>query len=162
QAVTLMPDMELAHAALKELYSRLGYRDLVLKHMTEEIRLSKRAGPRVGESEKDYIERVKNMEEVHKQWDKGVKDDQNKFAVKAGGGTMRPHQKAVAALQLGLVDQALDILTASDSLEFGVEGAKLELDLLLSVGRIRDLRTMVAPDDPAERQMMDENLRKVG
>ena len=46
---------------------------------------------------------------------------------------------------MGLAEKALQVLLESDSLEFGDQGARMELDLLLGMGRLDDLREQLAP-----------------
>jgi hypothetical protein len=159
-ALTLQPGLELAHMGLVELYSRLNYRDLVLKHLGLQLEATRAFGPRVNESPKDFDDRVKDMEREHKALEKTINDDLNKYAVKTS--SMRVFDKARVAMSMGLAEKALDVLLGSDALEFGADGARLQLDLLLTMGRLEDLRLMIAPDDPQLREEMAVSLRKLG
>jgi hypothetical protein len=50
------------------------------------------------------------------------------------------------ALVHGLAGKALEILLASDVSVFGAEGAQTQLDLMLSTGRVHDVRTLLEED----------------
>jgi hypothetical protein len=159
-ALLLRPELIAAHQGLAELYSRLGYTDLWLKHLGEQIKYSKVLGPQPGELSRDFSERIKAMETDHRALEKQVREAENKYPIRASNRKVL--EKASIALELGLAETALNALLSSDAIEFGATGARLQLDLLLSMGRVEDLRTMIAPDNKEEQEEMAANLRNLG
>jgi hypothetical protein len=156
-AVLLKSDPD-AHAALVDLYNRLKYRDLALEHFGEMVRARRQSGPRPDESDTEFYDRLEALENEHRNLDKEIKNLKNEYAInctKAGGTTAL--EKAQIALSLGLAGTALEVLLTSKVVEFGLDGARLELFLLLSTGRIADLRTQVADDENVSRELQ-ENL----
>jgi tetratricopeptide (TPR) repeat protein len=151
-AVTLDPDLGIAHLWLAILFSRAHFNDLQLKHTNEFVRCLRRAGRQGAETEEQFKERLKGPEDTAKELDKRVKDTQNKYEIQSDRKTV--FQKAQIALRLGLGDKALQVLLGSDDLEFGKEGTQLELNLLLSMGRLDDLREQLWPTkgDDVEKQ----------
>jgi tetratricopeptide (TPR) repeat protein len=160
-AVLLDPDKGLAHFWLAVLMGRSGFRDLQLKHFTEFVRWSRRMGPLPGESEEQFNERVKGLEDRNKELEKLVKDNQLNYEVRSE--KLKVFQKAQMAMRMGLGEKALQVLLESDDLEFGIDGARLELELLLSMGRLEDLREQLWPKDEKlreQREQMPETLNK--
>ena len=63
--------------------------------------------------------------------------------------------RAYAAVQRGLAGRALETLLAADISAFGIPGMKLELDVLLRMGRASEVRTWLN-DDPLLRSSLGE------
>jgi tetratricopeptide (TPR) repeat protein len=147
-AVLLAPDNDFAHFVLSFIYGHAGYADLQLKHFGEFGRVVRKFGPRPGETEDHFDQRLKAIDKQYQDLEKVVKDNQNRYEVKAG---QKPAvEKANIALQLGLGEKALQVLLESGPEEFGDVGTKLELHLLLSMGRIEDLREQLVPSKDEE------------
>jgi hypothetical protein len=146
-ALTIQPDLAVAHGELGQLYvefntysqSGLGFLDLALKHRTQQLKLVQDAGRGPRESEKDYDDRVKDLEKLVKDLEKAVQTQQNQYEVRSAN-VSKPYPKAVMALSYGLAEQALNVLLESDVTEFGKPGARLQLELLLAMGRAEDAR----------------------
>ncbi len=150
-AVLLEPDHMGAHTLLAFLFQRAGYADLQLKHLKEQIRVARRNLPRSAKALELFQEHIKAKEEEQTKLEKSVKDNQNTFAVRSE--KKKVMDKARIALELHLGEKALQVLLDSDPLEFGKEGAQMELHLLMQMGDLEKLRVQLAPDN-------DEKLRK--
>ena len=77
--------------------------------------------------------------------DKEVKNRRDQFEVEAAGKSVFERAE-MARRKFGLADQALSILLASDVANFGREGEVVELELLLRLGRLHDVRDWVKPE----------------
>jgi tetratricopeptide (TPR) repeat protein len=174
-AAVLNPDHAGAHFYLQLLYGRAGYADLQLKHLDAEIKAIRLAAPRsaaelqafknrnslgyqqranpaqAAEAMKLFEDYLKAKDEEKTKLEKAVKDNQNTYAVRSE--KKRVLEKARIALDLGLGEKALQVLLDSDSLEFGKDGAQMELTLLMHMGRLDELREQLAPEK-------DEKIRK--
>jgi hypothetical protein len=144
QAVRLDPDLEVARHALAYLYGERGYLDQSLEHRREEARLSRRAGPRPGETAEEYASRLALMDKDTAKLVELVQERRKAYS--SGSGALQGDRAAQAgmALKLGLARQAADeILLPSPADLLGAAGIKLELDLLLSLGRAEDVRAIL-------------------
>ncbi len=184
-AVLLNPDHVGAHFYLTLLFERAHFADLQLKHLGEELRAIHRAPPQTGEelmafqdryalgyrartdpsksaeALKLFQEQLKKMEEAHTKLEKTVKDNLNTYAVRSE--KKRVMDKARIALELHLGEKALQVLLDSDALEFGKEGAQLELELLMQMGELDKLRVQLAPENEEKlRKELPENLSSLG
>jgi hypothetical protein len=124
----------------------LGYRDLALEHL-EKLRDSTRgAGPNPGETPEQFRLRLRAVEERAENLGKEVRERQNHYESQAFN--LPVYQRALAALGSGLARKALEILTRAPYEDIGVEGAKLQLELLLSTGHVGRVREIL--DRPIE------------
>src|SRR5207253_3520382 len=98
-------------------------------------------GPQPGEKEEDYRKRVETLDRQAEELDKDVNDRLNHHVVNAGKA--RALDRARDALRRGLAAQALTVLLESDVVEFGPAGAQLELELLLTTGRLEEARRLM-------------------
>jgi hypothetical protein len=156
-AVLIDPDQGLAHLWLSILFGRQGFADLQLKHRTEWLRWLRQTGRQGGETEEQFNERKKLLQDSNDKLEKLVKDNQNKYEVQSEKKPVL--QKAEIALRLRLGEKALQVLLDSDSLEFGKAGARLELDLLLKQGRLEELREQLVPSkDEKLREKLPDDL----
>jgi hypothetical protein len=141
QAVRLDPDLEAAHHELAHLYGEHRYLDLALRHLREELRLSRRAGAQPGETAAEYAYRQELLERDVVRLEEDVTKRQSAFAVQS-----RPLQgdrvkSAGMAVQLGLPGMALEkILLETPPEVLGLPGVDMELELLLSLGRAEEVR----------------------
>jgi tetratricopeptide (TPR) repeat protein len=148
RAVLLDPDLGPAHFSLSVMFRRAGFLDLEVKHLMAWARWQRRSGPHPGETQEQFNTRIKALDDANEKMDKQVKDNQNKYEVQSDKKPVL--QKSQIALRLGLGEKALRVLLDSDSLEFGAPGARLQLDLLVSLGeleKLRDIMVAQVPDD---------------
>jgi tetratricopeptide (TPR) repeat protein len=155
-ALTIDPELAAAHGELAQLYLQFtaysppggpGFLDLALKHRTEALKILQNRGPEFQELQTDYDKRVDALEKATKELEKVVQTQQNQYEVRAAN-INKPFPKAQMALNLGLADQAVTVLLESDVTEFGRPGAgaRLQLELLLAIGRADDARGVL--EDP--------------
>jgi hypothetical protein len=146
-ALELQPDLEPAHAALADLYARRDYLDAALPHRLAQLRLARR-GPVSGEGSKDHARRLAQLEKAAEGLEKAVQDRRHQFTVQTSlpdAGT-NPRAQALLAERLGLPGKALEVLGRHRVEEFGGDGARLELELLLLLGRAREARDKLNDD----------------
>jgi hypothetical protein len=130
--------MVTAHDVLARLYEQLGYLDLSLHHLREQMKYSsgdggKSAGPE-GQTGPQEI-----LAQREKTLAGNVRDQLAKLETKSSD--LDVAAQASLARQLGLPGKALDILLAADSASLGGTGALLGLDLFLwtgQPGKVRD------------------------
>lgn len=140
QAALLDRDSQAAHQLLAELYQEHGYLDAALDHRREEVRLARRSGCRPGEDQRTFAKRLQRLEQRMSTLEGVVQKRQKRFASLPASVT-QPRERAEAALHLGLARQALDdILLRSSPILLESSGVNLELELLLRLGRIEQLR----------------------
>jgi tetratricopeptide (TPR) repeat protein len=137
RAVALRPDLPQAHFQLAQLYEKMGYLDLALKHWQTYSRLAREAGLTRGDNREQlekYVERLTQM----------VQTRESSVALNAADA--QPRDRAFQAFQNNLAGKALDVLLESDRAAFGDEGMELELELLLGVGRAHDVVKWLSPE----------------
>ncbi len=147
QAIRLdpdLPDLEGAHHELANLYGQINYLDQAFVHQQEELRLTRKAGPRPGETADDFAYRVEYLETDIGKLEKSLRERRDSFAARSRtleGGRLA---QASLALSLGLARQALEeSLLPTPAELLGANGIKLELELLLSLGRADEVRTIL-------------------
>jgi tetratricopeptide (TPR) repeat protein len=140
-ALRCNPDLVLAHQLLVDLYLERQFLDAALEHRLEELRLSRKMGPRAGEAATNFAARVEQTEKAADELEKVVLDHKTEFALRSRSMLGDPVRQARLALELGLARQAADdvLLPAQEEL-LGGEGVKLELQLLLLLGRAEEIR----------------------
>ncbi len=144
QSLLLHPDRIQPHTDLYVLYRDMDLLDLALHHARQVLHLMQTRGEFTGESQETWSQRLRRMEEVVRRLDEEVQRRLNKYELEAARRSVL--EQAVLAQEYGLGRKALDILLASDVAVFGPRGTEMELDLLLTSGRIRDARRWMAPD----------------
>jgi hypothetical protein len=141
QAVRLDPDLEQAHHELAHLYGGHNYLDQALVHQRRELDLSRRAGPRQSESADDFADRLELLEKDTAKLEELVEDRRQKFAAAARQLQGQRPAQANLALRLGLTRQALEEQLMPTPAELlGPPGIRLELELLLLLGRVNEVR----------------------
>jgi len=156
QALILNPDLEAAHQNLAILLAERQYYDAALDHRRAELRISRGAGRRAGEDADAFTRRLDEMARRVREMEKQVQDAQDKFVIDSQPLRDNPLAKAELALRYGLARQALeDVLLRSRVELFGSLGARLELELLLMLGRAEEARGMLTDGD------MKANKRKL-
>ncbi len=143
-ALTLRPDSPAAHGRLARLYRERGSFDLALHHLDQSIRVSRARDPQPGEHADTRRESLAALERERGALAEEVRRREEVF--ETAKGNRRALDLARDAAGLGLANRALDILLKSDASEFGPEGVRLELDLLLWAGRVEDVRAWLDPD----------------
>jgi tetratricopeptide (TPR) repeat protein len=144
QALRLEPDLEAAHHELALLYGERKYIDRALEHHRQAGRLSRRAGQRADESVAEFTDRMQLLDRDTSLLEEQVQKGEQIFA--GGSRTLQGNRLAEAAmaLNLGLVRKAVDeILLPSPADLLGPAGIKLELELLLSLGRVEEVRVIL-------------------
>jgi tetratricopeptide (TPR) repeat protein len=139
RALKLQPGLIQAHYRLYELYRDMGYLDLASQQLRHVIRLAPAQGSDSSEN---------RMNQKVKELDAEIRKRQDKFENQATQASVL--ERAIRALDNGLAAKALDILLASDVAVFGIQGTRMELDLLLIVGRIEEAREWMGSSLEAE------------
>jgi hypothetical protein len=144
QALVLRPDSPAAHGRLARIYRDHGSWDLALEHIEKLITISK-AQAQSGSGEKSDADReaVAALEKERDGLAARVREREEQIGV--GKENRRVLDLARDAYLMGLPRRALEILLKSDASEFGSEGVRLELDLLLWTGRVEDVRAWLDP-----------------
>jgi hypothetical protein len=138
-----------AHAELARMYrDQLPYPDLALKHRQEQLRLLRKLGLGSEEADKDLNKTVKQLEELNERLEIDVETRKLRFSLRTARNK-RVLERAETARQMGLGEEALETLLQANVMEFGAAGARLELDLLLTVGRADEVRELLTDKDVA-------------
>ncbi len=143
QALLLQPDLIQGHVDLYGLYRDMGLLDLALHHLGHVHRLSLSRSRFAGDTPEAQAERLRQVNQAVETLDKEVRRHLDTYETQAAHRPVL--DQAILALELGLAGKALDILLASDVAVFGKRGTEMELDLLLTVGRIHDARAWMLP-----------------
>jgi|GEM_PF-6731706 len=133
QAVTLEPTRATAHLGLATTYFEQQILDLAAR----EFRAYERFARIQGQQATEAAERIKALE-------RAVESAQR--VIEANSANLSVLDRARLAARNGLTGQALEILLQSDVSAFGAAGIALELDLLLTVGRVTEAREWLAPE----------------
>jgi hypothetical protein len=161
QAVRLDPDLEAAHRELAFLYGERNYLDQALEHRREELRVSARARPRLGETAEEQADRLEFLEKDTAKLVEMVQDGRLKYA--SASSTLQGGKLAQAglALRLGLARKAVEeILLPTPADVLGVPGIKLEMDLLLTLGRAEEVRSILSDEglQASKQGLLYDNL----
>jgi tetratricopeptide (TPR) repeat protein len=147
QALLVNPDAEDIHQALRSVYMTLGYMDLALDHLNEEIRLTRAAGPRripgQVETREAFQQRLEELEKFRKKADSDLQRVRNDYELRAASETLGA--KAQLAVQRGLAKRALEVLRAADSSQMTGQEYGILIHLLLTTGQIEELRQGFGP-----------------
>lgn len=145
QAVRLDPNLEAARVELSRLYGERNYLDQSLLHFREETRLAHQAGRRTGESAEEYNVRLEALDKDLARFEEQVQSLQQKYALGALAAQGDPRSQADLALRLGLPRLAVDeVLYHTNPDVLGPAGMRMELDLMLALGRADEVRTTLA------------------
>ena len=143
RAVALAPDLAAAHALLVRIYSQRGMNDAALHHLREQVRILSLKRP-----EGNAAARLRQLREEVEASEAVVQDGRSQLALRSHGLGNDPLARANIALRLGLPRTALDdVLLPSTVVLFGVEGARLEMELLVMLGRSDRARQELDDDD---------------
>jgi hypothetical protein len=153
-ALEIQPNLAPAHWALSQHFlqedpaTRQGpFRDLALDHRTEYLNLLRANGPQPGENPENFRDQLEKLEQGIKDLENEVQKNEQLYLVRSSN--QGKVQKAMLALQMGLAKKAQEVLLESEYVEMGIEGAVVQLDLLLRTGMLRKVRHNVKdPDAP--------------
>jgi tetratricopeptide (TPR) repeat protein len=156
-ALLLDTDLEPAHRALARLYAERAFFDAALEHSREVVRLDRRR--RTSDKEEEHEARLAHEEKGLDALEQLVGDRKNQYAVQASPLTANPLARAQLAVSLGLPRVALDdVLLQSHVKLFGGDGARLEFELLLLLGRPEHLRVMIEDEELRQsKQLLGES-----
>jgi hypothetical protein len=133
------------------LYGERNVLDVALEHRRHSLRLLRQGGPHRGENRKEFDNRLKAEEDAVQKLEQLVQDHKNDYLIRSRSMSGDPMGRALLALSLGLPLVAVDdVLLQSSVQSFGGEGARLQLELLLQLGRADLVRGML--DDPEMRE----------
>jgi tetratricopeptide (TPR) repeat protein len=138
QALVLQPNSVQAHGRLARLYRSRGSLDLTLRHLTALLDATQARGPQAGETIAVFRANLAPLEEEQRLLEQEVRRSES--AWKEGTRNRKVLDVARDAAARGLHGHALETLLKSDASEFGPEGMRLELDLLLWEGRVGEVR----------------------
>jgi hypothetical protein len=150
-AINLQEDSRaagVAHAFLAQLYLEpsLSYVDLALQHRKEQLRLARLHGALPGETADDTDNRIKQLEDAVERLEEEVGKRNLQFGVGSAQGEL-VLKRAKRALAQGLAEEALQTLLQSNIVEFRDEGAQLQINLLLTMGRAESVRRLMNDND---------------
>ena len=147
QAVRLNPDLEEAHHQLAFLYGERNALDQALEHRREELRISRRAGPRPNESPEHFSYRIESLDKDTAKLVTLVEDQRKSFADAPPSPQGDRLVLAKLALKLGLVRTAVEeVLMPTPADLLAANGIQLELELLLSLGEADKVRAILNDD----------------
>jgi tetratricopeptide (TPR) repeat protein len=144
QALLRQPDLIPAHNSLVLVYQEMGLWDLRLQHLRNVLRLTLAKGRPANERVKEWDARIARLKEDVKNLEEDQARNLDKLDVRSAN--LKIIDRAQAAVQMGLGGKALDLLLDADAASFGARGVQLELHLLLSTGRVREVREWMSPD----------------
>jgi hypothetical protein len=144
QALLVDADLLAAHAGLATLYQSTGQADLQAQHLREVLRLTRAKGCPPGENRADWQQRLDRLQDDVRQADETLHRIENSYEVNAANRKII--DRAEVAQAHGLGGKALELLLSSDAAAFGRRGVQMELDLLLSNGRVREVREWMQPE----------------
>jgi tetratricopeptide (TPR) repeat protein len=145
QAVRLNPDLVDAHRELAALYGQRNHLDMALEHRREELRLYEKTGRRAGQTPEEYANRLEFLTTETNKLEQVVRLAREKYAAAARGLQGDRLAMADLALKLGLARQAVqEILLQTPADVLGTLGIRLELEMLLRLGRVNEVRSTLA------------------
>jgi tetratricopeptide (TPR) repeat protein len=144
QAVRLDPNLEAAHSELARLYGERQYLDQSLEHYRQVARLAHQTGRRAGGSTEEAAVQLEVLDKDLAKLEEQVQDLRKKYAANSPSLQGDRRAQAEMALKMGLPRLAAEeILLPTDANVLGAPGIRLELDLLLSLGRADEVRTIL-------------------
>jgi tetratricopeptide (TPR) repeat protein len=143
QALVRRPDLQRAHFLLAGLFRDMGYLDLALEHFQKHLEHTRAAGPLPGEPPAAFAARLAGLEKDREPLEKRVAEANKLHEVHSAN--LKVFERAYLARRNGLAGKGLRILLASDNAAFGRPGLLLELELLLSTGRVTEVREWMEP-----------------
>jgi hypothetical protein len=147
RALKLKPTLEEQrhlHLRLVGLYQEQNFLEPASRHYREYLNCTRELGPPPGQ-EKKFNDELDRLEKSVKGMEREIKNRQDQYEVQAANKPVV--RKVGTAMQLGLADTALNVLLKADPKELYAQpgspqmtGATLEINLLLSFGRVEEVR----------------------
>jgi tetratricopeptide (TPR) repeat protein len=152
QALELDPDLGPAHEMLADLYEQSRYFDLTVEHRMEAFRCAAASGPRPAETPDAFRERMRAAEMNLKQAEERLNKVRDQYTVRSAN--REPLEQAAIALQLGLVQPALEALRrirldpagGADDVAVAQRRALQELEILFRLGRVKEVKEGMTPE----------------
>jgi hypothetical protein len=139
-ALLLNPDLAAAHEDLSILYGERMFLDAALEHRRRAQDLMRRGD----ETQNEFSDRVKAQSDAVQRLEQLVQDHRNEYAIRSKSMAGDPLGRARLALELGLAQLALDEVLLQNAVQsFGGEGARLQMELLLQLGRAEVVRGLL-------------------
>jgi hypothetical protein len=149
-ALLYRPDLQFVHSELADLYGSLGgFRDIELQHRQAQLKYARAVGSLPSEGPTEFAKRIEVLEDVVERLGKHVEQQRVQFE-KLEKKITKVDVRALQALRLGLAGRALEILLESNDAAFGDQGTRLQIELGLMTGRIRDVRNWLTDIDERE------------
>src|SRR5262249_43092515 len=143
-----------------DFYANARIYDLAFRHTAEELKYRRNVRAALRKPDEALEQLIEQLEKAVERGEQEIQKQENLFAVRSSG--QRTLAKARLALQMGLADKALQTLLESVDVEFGVEGAQLQLKLLLLTGRMDEFHKIFDdPTTPLQGKLGDEQLSTV-
>src|SRR5262249_39914735 len=136
-----------AHHDLADLYSELNYLDMALEHRRQEQQITKRVGRRAGETADDHAHRLELLEREFAMREDLLRQRENQYSSGSRALVGERVQEAGVAWSLGLAQLAADEILSTPGEQLGVIGIKMELELLLTLGRTEEVRARLNDKD---------------
>jgi hypothetical protein len=147
QAVRLDPNLQAAHHELSHLYGRRRFFDQALEHQRQDVRLLRLAGPRPDETDVEWVDRLELLDKDLAKLEELVEERRGRYAAAAPKFRGNRGAQAGVALRLGLARLAVDdVLLPTPAEVLGAPGMRLELQLLLELGRVEEVRALFADE----------------
>lgn len=147
RAVRLEPSLAQAHLHLGALYTEMGYLDVALEHRRTYLTLIRRSPPPLGVDWTVYRSTLEQAARELAQLEEKIATSRDEWLKESSG--KRVGDRAELAARRGLAGEALRTLLESDVSAFGTQGLRLELRLLLGMGRAQEVIDAMEPDQQA-------------
>jgi tetratricopeptide (TPR) repeat protein len=148
QAVLLRPDLDQAHALLVQLYWASGHLDRALDHLRALVRIVEQQTGKRGAGATSAAERrsalAVNLDALQEMVDHSL----NVYETNAAelSDPSKVYDRASLAYRHGLRGKALEMLLGSHPAIFGKAGTRLQLNLMLELGRAYEVRAWLEPE----------------
>jgi hypothetical protein len=152
QAVLLRPDLDQAHARLVQLYTAAGHLDRAREHLRARLQLAEQQVRKRGPGAAAAADRLPalqaELDTLQGLVAHALKVYQTNTADLTDPSTV--YDRANRAYRHGLAGKALEMLLGSHPAIFGKAGARLQLDLMLELGRAYEVRAWLEPEHESE------------
>src|SRR5262249_35069290 len=126
------------------LYQQSGSIERALRHLRSFQEVQRRRGPGAGETAAKFAERLSRLDAEALPIERQVFNRESDLERLAAGRGLA--DRAQVANQLGLADQALQMLQDADAPAAGTQELYLAMQLLLSAGRAPEARALLSPE----------------
>jgi tetratricopeptide (TPR) repeat protein len=164
RALKLKPTLEEQqhlHLRLVSFYRDQQFFEPAARHYREYLNCTRELGPAAGQ-EQAFNDQLDKLEKDVKALERDIKNRQDQYEVQAANKPVL--QKVVIAMQMGLADTALNVLLKADPKDLHARpgsaqmaGATLEVNLLLSLGRVEEVRDALSAIEPEKQGIFGTN-----